>query len=116
MEQTFCFKAQMATMKINNKKRTKSQKPSPKKKPKKEIPIEKLEKKPIDDNLSSDSDSGDEEFEENEASSSEDIDAGSDSGLSSDGDDPFAGDILQGSSDEGAKIYCHTGSLFSWYC
>lgn len=86
-------------MKINNKKRTKSHKPAPKKKPKKEVPLEKLEEKPIKGDLSSDSDGGDEEFEENEESDSEDIDAGSDSGLSSTGDDPFADDILQGGSD-----------------
>ncbi|KAL2462004.1 S-adenosyl-L-methionine-dependent methyltransferase superfamily protein [Abeliophyllum distichum] len=78
-----------------NKTKTKSQNP-PRKKHKKVL----LANEPEKEDLHSDSDGMDEEVEEHEESDEEEQEFNSDLDLSSDGDDPFADDILKGNGDE----------------
>ncbi|CAA3005130.1 25S rRNA (cytosine-C(5))-methyltransferase nop2-like [Olea europaea subsp. europaea] len=79
-----------------NKTKTKSQNPPPRKKPKKVL----LAKEPEKEDLFSDSDGINEEVEERVESDEEEQKFNSDLDMSSDGDDPFADDILKGSDDE----------------
>lgn len=85
----------MAATSLSKKKGTKSQKPPARKKQKKEPLSSEYPKK---DDISSDSDRS---SEEHRAVAEEEVDSGSD--MSSDGDDPFTDDFLDGSKDEEVK-------------
>uniref|UniRef100_A0A5B6Z4E2 SAM-dependent MTase RsmB/NOP-type domain-containing protein n=1 Tax=Davidia involucrata TaxID=16924 RepID=A0A5B6Z4E2_DAVIN len=89
----------MAATALGKKKGTKSQKPPPRKKQKKESLSFKHPKK---DDILSDSDSTDEEVKEHGGFDEEEQEVDSGSEMSSDGDNPFTDDFLQG-SDDGEK-------------
>ncbi|KAL2479153.1 S-adenosyl-L-methionine-dependent methyltransferase superfamily protein [Forsythia ovata] len=85
---------------LKNKTKTKSQNPPPRKKLKKVL----IANEPEKEDLLSDSD-GMGEVEEHEESDEEELEFNSDLDVSSDGDDPFADDILKGSGDdEGSDV------------
>lgn len=87
----------MAGPKLNKKKGGRANNPPPRKK-QKALPTPEIE--PEKDDLISDSDgSGEPEMLENSDEEDQGMDSQSD--MSSDGDDTFANDILQGSDDEG---------------
>ncbi|KAL3833884.1 hypothetical protein ACJIZ3_008620 [Penstemon smallii] len=87
----------MAGPKFSKKKGSKSHDPTPRKKQKAEFA---LAKEPEKEDVLSDSDGTDEEPEKHQDSDEQEEEADSDSEMSSEGDDPFAADILKGSDDE----------------
>lgn len=96
----------MAAISANKKKGTKAQKPPPKKKQKSELFTPKRSKKEESSDLFDASDEEgieehDEEFDGDENEDGSDSGSGSGSDVSSDGDNPFGDDFLQGSDDEG---------------
>lgn len=97
----------MAGPKLNKKKGGRVANPPPKKKQKSLPTLEKETK----EEMIFDSD-GSEEPEMLENSDEEDQGMDSQSDMSSDGDDVYANDILQGSDDEG--IFCYLLLDFSW--
>ncbi|KAK4491787.1 hypothetical protein RD792_002563, partial [Penstemon davidsonii] len=87
----------MAGPKFSKKKGSKSHDPTPRKKQKAEFA---LAKEPEKEDVFSDSDGTDEEPEKLQDYDEQEEEADSDSEMSSEGDDPFAADILKGSDDE----------------
>ena len=100
----YLFAVIMAPAALNKKKVTKSQKPPAQKKQKKEVFTAKPPKK---HDISDDSDSPTEEIVDHEGlfeEENEEDGFDSHSEASSDGDDPFTDDFLQGGDDEGLSL------------